>query len=109
MCQKAIGEPHGCGPCASEFDSHLTPQKRAIRRHHYKRIKSNVFKRLKGYYIAKFLSDEELNKQAAFFTTTKKSCSCLMCINERKAFGKLTRQEEAAKLKEKEGIGELTE
>lgn len=108
MCQKAIGEPLGCDPSASEFDSHLTPQKRAIRRKHYKRIKSQALKKLKSRNN-RYLSDEELEKHAAFLTRTRKPCSCIMCVNARKAFGKLTRQEVAAKLKEKEGIGELTE
>jgi len=65
--------------------------KRAVRRHHYKRLKKK-----RQNYWGKSLSAERIG----FVVNTPHPCSCYLCGNPRKHFGQLTIQE--IKQKEKE-------
>lgn len=58
--------------------------KRAIRRHHYYRLKKK-----RKYHCGVKQSDED----SAFYVNTPTPCSCPLCGNPRKYYGEKTRQE----------------
>jgi len=64
--------------------------KRAIRRHHVKRLN----KKRKGYWSGILLSQEHnALRWCGMITKTPKPCSCHMCGNPRKYFNERTMQE----------------
>ena len=68
--------------------------KRAIRRHHYQRLK----KKAKRYYFAKYswwrkLYGENREEDCGFIADTQTPCSEVCCGNPRKHFNKTTKQE----------------
>jgi len=65
--------------------------KRAIRRHHYERLK----KKRSNYRVW-----SQNPAKAGFLVTTPTPCSCVMCGNPRRHFGELTIQEIRQKEKE---------
>ena len=58
--------------------------KRAIRRHHYQRLKRKRYQWWDG---------DIDNETAAFLVNTPTPCSCFACGNPRRHFGEKTRQE----------------
>ena len=70
----------------------LEAKKRAIRRHHYSRLKKK-----RQHYWGRELSDND----AGFVANTPASCSCSMCRNPRKTFGEISVQEKRQLAKEK--------
>lgn len=61
----------------------MKPAKRAIRRHHYNRLKRGRA-RYHGGYAPQY---------AGFYANTPKPCSCYACGNPRRHFGQKTVQE----------------
>lgn len=98
--------------------------KRAIRRHHYARLK-NKYRKLNrrwvnpndincSYYNPKYVIDDSwVEKESAFMADTAARCSCAMCGNPRRTqmdgagFYSLTRQEQKNLLDYKEQIGDM--
>ena len=74
--------------------------KRAIRRHHYSRLKHLRKKRLEYW---DWHMPENLE---GLYATTACVCSCFMCGNPRRKFKAITRQEYIANLKFLEGCAE---
>ena len=75
--------------------------KRAIRRHHYQRLK-----RLRRKKWEWRLQEKISEGQAASYATTATPCSCWMCGNTRKYWGQVTMKEQIAKLNYIEGCEE---
>ena len=73
---------------------------RALRRHHYQRLK----RKRRHYYGGYGRHRDDVQGKLA---RTAPSCSCWMCGNPRKYFGELTRQETLAALKFTEQWGEV--
>ena len=69
----------------------MKDMKRAVRRHHYARIKKKMVKREihNRYYDASYddIDWEYINWLASIYANTPKVCSCWMCANERKLYG----------------------
>jgi hypothetical protein len=79
---------------------------RAIRRHHYYRLKT--YRKARDYYgkaDSTFKMEAELlDFRSAVQATTACGCSCWMCGNPRKFFNKPTRKEEVFLLNFQEQI-----
>lgn len=76
--------------------------KRALRMHHYYRLKLARKKRARkwdDWYMA--------DKEAASYATTACLCSCFMCGNPRRKTKSITRQENSANMKFLEGCREV--
>ena len=68
----------------------LKDMKRAVRRHHVKRLR----RKRKGYWSGILLHREcSASRWRGMITTTPKLCSCYMCGNPRKYFNERTMQE----------------
>lgn len=65
----------------------------AYRRHHEERIKEQVRERLRVRNLRTDRFNEIDEREVGFLATTPKPCSCEMCGNPRRHFGKVTRQE----------------
>lgn len=68
--------------------------KRAVRRHHNNRVKNSR----KIHWGKKIEDPKELGK----LMDTPTPCSCHMCGNTRKWYGRITKQEEIIALREKD-------
>ena len=81
---------------------------RAIRRHHYQRMKAKAEWVLKNMWGHKTLDDRQIGIAVS---THCKSCSCPMCGNPRRYFNELTVQEKKygirQRLSEQEGLEEV--
>jgi len=71
---------------------------------------TKIARRMFDIYYSDTPPDKFKNINAAFgvLRKTKTLCSCIMCGNPRKYFGKKTRQEQVAELNHKEQVGELS-
>lgn len=78
-------------------------RKRALRRHHYRRVKRSIVRRMKAKWAYPF---DLKPLHACIFANTRPICSCICCGNPRRNNGDKTRQEVAARLRYEEGLDE---
>ena len=83
---------------------------KSFRRHQKRRIQKKAYKigRLNEcvYGIVDWHNAEENRRKWVESADSLPRCSCTMCGNQRKHFGRITRQEMFAKIKEAEDLGE---
>lgn len=79
--------------------------KRAIRRHHYSRLKNKRYLGLKQWNWWSGITEEFLIERSCRMITTACGCSCTMCGNPRRHFGEITLQEQRNLLSFEEDMG----
>ena len=72
--------------------------KRAIRRHHYARIKNNRRKLIDSQYWFDTFPEDVKNVVVCIMVNTPARCSCMGCGNPRKHFNEVTLQERRSML-----------
>lgn len=77
--------------------------KRALRRHHYRRLKRTLLRRMTAAWGHEWL---EQPRHLGMWVATRPRCSRPWCCGNPRGMGSRTRQEYKAELKQREGIAE---